>query len=211
MDQTLVIHLNPLDWLLAALLVYSVVRAALNGFFRAAFNLAGLVLGLPLAFWGYGDLALDLRNLLTSPALAQLVAFVLILSAVALVASLLGRLFRRGARTVGLGFADRLGGAVFGFVRGLLIGAALLLAITAFLPTAPWIQTSQLAPYFLRTAHALSFSMPADLRLRLRDGLDRLRTAGFGKHGTPISWESGPLSQTGARPQPHSSVTARKR
>ncbi len=154
------------------------MRAALNGFFRAAFNLAGLIIGLPLAFWGYADLAHDLRNLITAPALARVVSFVLILSAVALIASLLGRLFRRGARTVGLGFADRLGGAAFGFVRGSLIGAALLLALTAFLPAAPWVQTSQLAPYFLGTAHALSFSMPSDLRQRLRDGLGQLGVLG---------------------------------
>lgn len=185
------------------------MRAALDGLFRAVFNLAGLLLGLPLAFWGYADLALDLRNLLTSPPLAQLVAFVLILAAVALLASLLGRLFRRGIRTVGLGFADRLGGAIFGFVRGLLIGSALLLAITAFLPTAPWVQSSGLAPYFLRGAHALSFSMPADLRLRLRDGLDRLKAAGFGTSNSPAGSALSPRTDT--RRQPGSSATARKR
>ena len=194
--------MNPLDWLLTALLLYSVVRAALNGFFRSAFHLAGLLLGLPLAFWGYRDLALDLQNLLTVPAFAQLVAFVLILSAVALVASVLGRLFRRGVHTLGLGFADRLGGACFGLVRGLLLGSALLLAITAFLPSAPWVQTSQMAPYFLGGAHALSFSMPSDLRSRLRDGLDHLRAARHGKHTSFDGIEGGLTSHTGTRIQP---------
>ena len=194
--------MNPLDWLLTALLLYSAVRAALNGFFRAAFNLAGLICGLPLAFWGYRDLALDLRHLLTAPPLAQFAAFVVILAAVAVLASLLGRLFRHGARTVGLGFADRLGGAAFGMVRGLLIGAALLLAITAFLPSAPWVQTSQMAPYFLGGAHALSFSMPSDLRSRLRDGLDRLRAARHGKHTSFDGIEGGLTSHTGTRIQP---------
>ncbi len=189
-------QLNPLDWLLTVLLLYSMVRAALNGFFRAAFNLAGLVCGLPLAFWGYRDLALDLRELLTSPALAQLAAFLLILSGVAVAASLLGRLFRHGARTVGLGVVDRLGGALFGLVRGLLIGSALLLAITAFLPAAPWVETSQLAPYFLRGAHALSFTMPPELRFRLRDGMGHL------KHSSPDWIKGGLPSHTGISSQP---------
>ncbi len=182
--------LNPLDWLLLALLVYSAVRAAMNGFFREAFALAGLVLGFPLACWYYRPLAAQLRNLITTPAFAQLVAFALILTAVTVTASLLGRTLRRGARTVGFGFADRLGGALFGLLRGAGIATAILLAITAFLPTAPWVQTSQLAPYFLRAAHAVSFAMPADLSIRLRESLQHLN------HSSTLWIKSGPLSHT---------------
>ena len=182
--------LNPLDWLLLALLVYSGIRAAMNGLFREAFSLAGLILGFPLACWYYHPLALQLRNLLTTPAVAQLTAFALILTGVTVVASLLGRLFRRGARTVGLGFADRLGGAVFGLLRGAGVGTAILLSITAFLPTAPWIKTSLLAPYLLHAAHAVSFTMPTDLRLRLWDSLQQLN------HSSTDWIKSGPLSHT---------------
>jgi membrane protein required for colicin V production len=86
---------------------------------------------------------------------------------------------RHTASAIGLGFVDRLLGAVFGLLRGALLGVVLLLALTAFLPTAPWIENSHLAPYFLRAAHAVSFVMPSDLKLRLLDGLNHL------KHTTP--------------------------
>jgi membrane protein required for colicin V production len=190
---------NPLDWLLAALLLYSAVRAAMRGFFREACTLAGILIGFPLACWFYRDLAGQLRNLITTPAFAQFAAFLLILAAVTVTASLLGRLFRRGARTLGLGFADRLGGALFGLIRGVLLGTAFLLAVTAFLPTAPWIQTSLLVPYFLRTAHAVSFTMPQDLRLRLRDGLDHLQSLGRLKHSSSDWIKSGLPSHTGVQ------------
>ncbi len=182
--------MNPLDWLIAALLVYSAVRAALHGFFREAFTLAGLVIGFPLACWYYRDGAHALGGLFTAPTIALLAAFFLILTAVTLTASLLGRLFRRGARTVGLGFADRLGGALFGFLRGAGIAVALLMALTAFLPAAPWVQSSQIAPYLLRAAHAVSFGMPSDLRLRLWDGLQHLN------HSSADWIKSGPLSHS---------------
>jgi len=94
-------------------------------------------------------------------------------------ASLLGKLLRHTASAIGLGLVDRLLGAVFGLVRGALLGVALLFAVTAFLPTAPWIENSQLAPYFLRAAHAVSFVMPLDLKQRLLEGLNHL------KHTTP--------------------------
>ncbi len=180
--------MNPLDWLITALLVYSAVRAAMNGFFREAFTLAGLLIGFPLACWYYHALAQALAGLITAPTIALLAAFFLILTAVTLTASLLGRVLRRGARTVGLGFADRLGGAIFGLLRGAGVAVALLLALTAFLPAAPWVQTSQIAPYLLRAAHAVSFGMPSDLRLRLWEGLEHLN------HSSADWIKSGPLS-----------------
>ena len=175
--------LNPLDWLLVALLTYSCVRAAINGLFREAFTLAGVLIGFPLACWYFQDLARSLTGLITNGTIAQLVAFLLILSAVTVTASVLGRVLRRGARTVGLGFADRLGGALFGLLRG-------ILAITSFLPAAPWVENSRLAPYLLRAVHEVSFTMPSDLRLRLRDSL------GYLNHSSPNWIKSGPLSHT---------------
>jgi len=166
--------MNTLDWLLVLLLAYSVVRAFLRGFFREAFALGGLILGFLFACWFYQPLALDLKGLITSTPVAELAAFLLILAGTMILASLLGRLLRHTASAIGLGFVDRLLGAAFGLVRGAFLGVTLLLATTAFLPSAPWIENSLLAPYFLRAAHAVSFVMPSDLKQRLLDGLDHL-------------------------------------
>ncbi len=171
--------MNPLDWLLAILLTYSVVRAVVRGFFQEAFALGGLILGFLFACWFYRPLAVDLKGLINSPQIAQLAAFLLILAGTMIVASLIGKLLRHTASAIGLGFADRLLGALFGLLRGALLGVALLLAVTAFLPGAPWVENSLLAPYFLRAAHAVSFVMPSDLKLRLLDGLHHI------KHTTP--------------------------
>jgi membrane protein required for colicin V production len=177
--------MNPLDWLLAILLVYSVVRAVMRGFFQEAFALGGLVVGFLLACWFYGALAVTLKGLITSPQIAELTAFLVILAGTMIVASLLGKILRHTASAIGLGFIDRLLGAVFGLLRGALLGVALLLAVTAFLPSAPWVENSHLAPYFLRAAHAVSFVMPSDLKLRLLDGLHHIKhtTPDWIKHG----------------------------
>jgi membrane protein required for colicin V production len=177
--------MNPLDWLLALLLAYSVLRAAFRGFFQEAFALGGLVLGFLFACWFYRATAPRLAGLISSPPLAEFAAFLLILIATMLLATLLGRLLRRTASVIGLGIADRLLGAAFGLVRGALLGVALLLAVTAFLPAAPWVRTSFLAPYFLRAAHAVSFVMPHDLKLRLLDGMETVKhtAPGWIKYG----------------------------
>ncbi len=194
--------MNPLDWMIAALLTYSALRAAMNGLFREIFSLGGFLIGFPLACWYYRDAAGSLRGLISTPALAQFAAFLLILAASTIVANLLGRLFRSGVRTVGLGWADRLGGAAFGLVRGMLLGSAILLAITAFLPTAPWVGESFLAPYLLRGAHAVSFAMPSDLRARLTDSLGRIGFSGHSKHSSPDWIKSGLPSHTEKESQP---------
>jgi membrane protein required for colicin V production len=167
--------MNALDWMLLILLAYSAVRAFLRGFFQEAFALGGLILGFLFACWFYRPLALDLKGLITSTQVAGLAAFLLILAGSMILASLVGRLLRHTASAIGLGFVDRILGAAFGLVRGALLGVVLLLALTAFLPAAPWIENSHLAPYFLRAAHAVSFVMPSDLKSRLLDGLDHLK------------------------------------
>jgi membrane protein required for colicin V production len=178
--------MNALDWLLVILVAYSAVRAFLRGFFQEAFALGGLILGFLFACWFYRPLALDLRGLITSTEIAELAAFLLILAGSMILASLLGKFLRHTASAIGLGFVDRVLGAAFGLARGALLGVVLLLALTVFLPSAPWIENSHLAPYFLRAAHAVSFVMPSDLKSRLLDGLDHL------KHTTP-DWIKGNL------------------
>lgn len=182
--------MNPLDWMLAILLTYSVVRAALNGLLREAFTLGGIVVGFLLACWYYRELAPHLSGLITSPPLALFASFIVLLGGTMVVAHIAALILRRGAKTIGLGFMDRLGGAAFGLVRGFLLGTAILTAFTAFLATAPWMKNSLLAPYFLSAAHAVSFVMPADLSNRFHEGVERI------KHTTPDWIKSASPSQT---------------
>jgi membrane protein required for colicin V production len=178
--------MNPLDWLLVLFVLYSIVRAAMRGLVRELFALTGLVVGFVLACWYYQPVGVHLRGLINSPPLAEFCSFLLILCAVMVIAALAGALLRRTASAVGLSALDRLGGAAFGAVRGLVLSAAMLLAVTAFLPTAPWIQGSKFSPYLLRASHAVSFVMPRHLKQQLLEGLDRLKhtTPGWINYGT---------------------------
>lgn len=106
---------------------------------------------------------------------AELAAFLLILAGSMIAASLIGKLLSRTASAIGLGLVDRLLGGIFGVVRGVLLGLTLLLALTVFLPSSPWVENSHIAPYFLEADHAVSFLMPSYLKLRLLDGLNHFK------------------------------------
>jgi len=182
--------MNPLDWILAALVVYSTIRATMRGLVRELFALGGLLVGCLLACWYYRTVAEFVRGLVNSEPLADFFGFLLIIALVMVAAALVASVIRRGASAIGLSALDRLGGAAFGATRGLVLGAALLLAVTAFLPTAAWVQGSKFSPYLLRASHAVSFVMPQQLKRQLVEGLDRL------KHTTPNWINYGSSSHT---------------
>lgn len=172
-------NLAPFDWLLLAILVYSTIRAFVRGIILELFSLGGLIAGILLASWNYPHVALLLSRFITTPSTAQIIAFFLILIVVMVLCTLLGKILNRTAHAIGLGFFDRLLGAAFGLLRGCLFGVAILMAVAAFLPQSQWLANSQLSPYFLAGAHAVSFVVPHDLRQQILDGAVQL------KHNAP--------------------------
>jgi membrane protein required for colicin V production len=171
--------LNPFDWFLLALLAYSTVMAFVHGILRELFFFGGLILGIVIAAWNYDRVALLLKRFITTPETAHIIAFFLIVLAIMLAGGLIGRLLSRTVQAVGLGFFDRLLGAVFGFARGCLMGVAILVAAAAFFPKTAWISNSRLTPYFLAGAHAVSFVVPHDLHQQILNGAQEL------KHNAP--------------------------
>ena len=163
------------DWIILLFLAFSVVGAAVEGFFHEAFGLAGLIVGYLLAAWQYYRLAAWFAPHLKSPWLGEVAGFLIIFFAVLIVAAFAGRVTRWVMKEAGLSFVDRLLGGVLGLLKGSLIVAIVLVAMTAFAPTARWLAGSQLAPYFLVVGRAAIWVAPPELRHRFYQGLDFLR------------------------------------
>jgi membrane protein required for colicin V production len=171
--------MNLFDCFLIAMLAYSTIVAFLRGIILELFSVGGLIAGILLASWYYKHIAIILGHVITTPATAEIAAFLLIIIGVMLLSTLLGKALNRTAHAIGLGFFDRLLGAVFGFARGCLFGVAILMAIAAFLPHSAWIASSRLSSYFLAGAHAVSFVVPHDLQQQILNGAQQL------KHNAP--------------------------
>jgi membrane protein required for colicin V production len=167
------------DCFLIAILAYSTIMAFVRGIILELLSLGGLIAGILLACWNYEHVATILERLITTPATAEIVAFLLIIIGVMVLSTLLGKALNRTAHAIGLGFFDRLLGALFGFARGCLFGVAILMAIAAFLPHSAWIANSRLSSYFLDGAHAVSFVVPHDLQQQILNGAQQL------KHNAP--------------------------
>jgi len=163
------------DWIILGFVVFSVIGAALEGFFYEAFKLAGLVVGYLLAAWQYHRVADWFAPHLKSPWLGEIAGFLIIFFAVLIVAGIAGQISRWAMRKAGLSTIDRILGAVLGLLRGLLVVAVVLTAMTAFAPAAKWLEGSELAPYFLVGGRAAIWLAPSELRHRFYQGLDYMR------------------------------------
>jgi len=166
-----------IDWAIAAILVVSVAGAAKKGFIVEAFSLVGIVLGLLLASWNYEKLTPWTGQWIHQPQIAGAVSFLAIALGVMVLAGVVGRLLRWSVKSVGLGFADRLLGAVFGFLKGCVLVTIGIMALAAFFPRTTWLRDSRFAPYFLSMAHSSAVVTPSDLGARIRSGVRNIRNA----------------------------------
>jgi membrane protein required for colicin V production len=166
-----------IDWVIAAILVISVAGAAKKGFVVEAFSLVGIILGLLLASWNYEKLTPWFLQWIHQPAIAAAVSFLAISLGVMVLAGIVGRLLRWSVKSVGLGFADRLLGALFGFVKGCVLVTIGIIALAAFFPRTTWLKDSRFAPYFLSMAHTTTAVTPSDLGIRIRTGVKIIRDA----------------------------------
>ena len=165
------------DWIILVVLLISVLSAARNGFFLEIFSLAGVIAGLWIASWNYGRLLPWITQWIHSLAAAEALSFLLVALVVMIAAGILGRAIRWSVHSIGLGWADRFVGAVFGFFKGYALVTLAILTIAAFLPKATWFQQSLLAPYFLSAAHEASIVTPYEFGERIRQGVATIRNA----------------------------------
>ena len=136
-----------------------------------------MVLGYLLSSWEYWRLAPWFLQYVKSQAAANVAGFLTIFIFVAVLAGIAGKITRWAMKEVGLRWADRLLGAAFGLVRGVVVVSVGVLALATFYPDSGLFQGSQLGRYFLVTARAASWVAPSDVRQMFHDGSTLWRKA----------------------------------
>ena len=137
-----------MNWLDIAVLVAIAVSAYLGlriGIIKAVLSLAGLIVGVILA-GRYYVLFSEWLSFIPQASIAKIVAFSIILVGVMVVAGVLASLLKWIASVAMLGWVNRLGGAVFGLVLGVIFCGVLLATWIKFFEVAAIISESNLAP-----------------------------------------------------------------
>ena len=168
--------LTLVDWIIVIVLAGSVLAGLARGFFRSVFSLAGLILGVVLASWNYWRIAPLFKRIIHTVEIADAIAFIVIAAAVMIIAALLGWLLASFFKKVGLGCLDRLAGALFGFVEGLVFVTLCILVTVAFFPQTAWLTEARLPRYFFGALHVSIQVTPSRLGERVRKELNTLET-----------------------------------
>jgi membrane protein required for colicin V production len=167
--------LSILDWVIVLIILFSVLQAISSGFVREFFAFLGVIAGYLVAAWEYPAVAVFYARFMSAPWPAQIVAFFTVFVVVVLLAGIIGAFASRVLRGIGLRWFDRLLGAAFGFIRGVVVSVVVVMALAALAPQ--WgLSQSRIAPFMLATGRTLVWAAPTDFRQRFWDGWKLLRT-----------------------------------
>lgn len=122
--------MNPLDWVIVAVLAVSVLLGILRGFVREALAVAGWVVGIVLALRYSVELGTRLPFDVPVPALRTGIGALAIIVASVFVGALAGWIVRRLLEAAKLSAADRALGALFGVTRAVLIVLAVVFFVS---------------------------------------------------------------------------------
>ena len=140
-----------MHWLDIVLIVAIGISAFIGvrkGVIEIALTLAGLVIGVFLAGRFYIPFSQYL-SFIPHAGLAKVAAFAIIFIGVMAIAAVLARLLGRAASAIMMGWANRLGGGILGFILGAIFCGAFLAMWVKFLGMPQAIAGSRIAPILL--------------------------------------------------------------
>lgn len=124
--------LTPLDYVLLLVLLYSTVRGFMMGAISELGLLVALVIGVVVASRFAHNVGQPLASLGVGPRWQAAIGYAIVLAVIWIAVRIVTRVLRRGARLLMLGWLDRLGGAAFGLLRGVLIVVVVAFLIVHF-------------------------------------------------------------------------------
>jgi membrane protein required for colicin V production len=120
------------DIIVLAVIGILTIIGLFNGMVKQLFGLAGVVAGYMLAMKYYQLCSKYLTSF--HPGTARALSFIAIFLACIILAHIIGWLVGKFVTTTGLGFLNKIGGGLLGFVKGCLIVCVAVMVLNAFFP-----------------------------------------------------------------------------
>jgi membrane protein required for colicin V production len=164
--------MNLLDLGILILLGLVTIRGYYRGLFQEMAFVVGLAGGVVAAAYTYLRLAKILSRWIAQPQYAQAVAFILILLVVYWLTHWVAHLLQRLLYHLYLDFFERLLGALFGLIKGVLLIGFGLLFLSVLLPQdSRLLKESRTAPELTRLSRQSLELLPPDFKKWLQDNL----------------------------------------
>jgi membrane protein required for colicin V production len=154
-----------MNWFDAAIVLViagSTFYAFRTGLIRQVVTLVSVLIGVVVAGGLHEEMASDVLFFIEDDEAARIVGFLVLMGAVYLAGQLIAVMLRSAASLLLLGWADKLGGAAFGLVEGLVLVEVLLVLLVTYpqLGLQEDIDSSALAERFLDAADVITWALP---------------------------------------------------
>ena len=171
--------INPLDLVVAVIMVTSIAGGIWAGFARSGVGVLCAILGSFCALWFYEIPAGWVAQWVNSAMLAKALGFAIIFLPFIIAGRFLGRWTMRLFQSAGLGWMDRALGAGFGFLRGALAAGSLVTILLAVVskPIPEWMVESKTLPYTISASNVLMALAPPALKDSMKNGVGDMREA----------------------------------
>ena len=160
-----------LDLLLALIVGGSIVSGFLAGFARAGVSFLAAIAGVLFGFWFYGIPADFIHRYVGSQTFSNIAGFLVVFFVCVLMGALVGKLLAKLLKWTGLSWLDRMMGAGFGLVRGIIAAVAFVSILLAFTPkpVPNWMTGSMLLPYAIDASNMVATLAPRGLKNSVRE------------------------------------------
>jgi len=157
--------MNLFDIIVIVILGYCLIRGIFRGLVKELSSIVGVFGGFYAAYTYYPVLAKPLSKWIANAGYLNILSFLIIFCGVFIIISILGIIINYLLKIVFLGWLDRVSGAMFGAMKGILIVSVLLIALTAFLPKGtPIIKDSLLSPYVILVSEKMAKVISKDMK-----------------------------------------------
>ena len=170
--------MDPFDMLIIIIVSFCLIRGLFRGLIKEITSIIAVIAGFYAAYTYYPLLSASplLSGWIQNHAYLNIISFMVIFGFILILISLLGILIKMLLKIAFLGWVDRLFGAGFGFLKGILIVSVLLFMFTSFLDKgSPFIGNSLLSPHVTAVSETMSTFVSSDMKKGFESNIIKLK------------------------------------
>lgn len=168
--------MNPFDMVIVVILSFCLIRGIFRGLIKELASIIGVLGGFYAAYTYYPFIQGVFTQWVSNSAYRSILSFLVIFCGVFIIIGIVGVIVKYLLNIAFLGWVDRICGAGFGIVKGVLIVSVLMIALTTFLSKgAPIVKDSLLAPQVTLVAEKMIKVVPREMKQEFQIKIDDLK------------------------------------
>jgi membrane protein required for colicin V production len=157
--------LNPLDFLILAIVGLCLIRSLFRGAVREVFSILSLVIAYIISAQYFQPFLKVLPSKLSGSPFGNLIAFAALFVCTAIVVNLIGWALHKLVGLIHLTLLDRIAGGILGLVKGSLVVCIVIVVLITFLPNkSSLVRNSSLSAHTIAIVDVVSAIFPKKLR-----------------------------------------------